>query len=159
MPDDFVTRLHYISVYEEIIMYQRILLLIIAGFILGTSAVMADGSDKIKAAVTSAEKWIRLIDEGQYIESWKESSEYFQQAVKQDQWEQAVRTVRIPLGKMVSRELKSTVYTTSLPGVPDGEYVVIEFNTSFENKESGVEIVTPQMDKDGIWKVSGYYIK
>ncbi len=140
-------------------MYQRILLLILAGFVLGTSAVMADGSDKIKAAVTSAEQWVRLIDEGHYIESWEESSEYFKQVIKQDQWEQAVRTVRKPLGKLVLRELKSTVYTTSLPGVPDGEYVVIEFNTSFENKKSGVEIVTPRVDKDGIWKVSGYYIK
>ena len=40
-----------------------------------------------------------------------------------------------------------------------GEYVVIQFETSFENKKAAVETVTPMMDKDGIWRVSGYYIK
>jgi Protein of unknown function (DUF4019) len=63
------------------------------------------------------------------------------------------------MGKLVSRKVKSASYTTFLPGAPDGEYVVIEFNTSFGNKKSGIETVTPKMDKDGTWRVSGYYIK
>lgn len=29
---------------------------------------------------------------------------------------------------------------------------VIEFSTSFENKASGTETVTPVMDRDGIWR-------
>ena len=105
------------------------------------------------------EKWLSIVDEGKYIESWKESSEYFKQAIKQDQWEQAVRAVRKPLGKLVSRKVLSASYRTSLPGAPDGQYVVIRFNTSFENKKSAIETVTPKMDKDGMWRVSGYYIK
>jgi hypothetical protein len=140
-------------------MYKKIFLLIVLGLILGHSAVMADGPDKEKTAVASAEKWVVLLDDGRYIESWKESSDYFKQAVTQDQWEKAVQAVRKPLGKLVSRKLKSASYKTSLPGAPDGEYVVIEFSTTFENKASGIETVTPKMDKDGIWRVSGYYIK
>jgi len=38
-------------------------------------------------------------------------------------------------------------------------YVVIEFTASFENKKSAIETVTPMMDKDGKWRVSGYYVK
>jgi hypothetical protein len=53
----------------------------------------------------------------------------------------------------------SASYRTSLPGAPDGQYVVIKFNTWFENKKSAIETVTPKMDKDGMWRVSGYYIK
>lgn len=48
---------------------------------------------------------------------------------------------------------------TSLPGAPDGKYVVIQYDTSFENKKAAVETVTPMLDKDGKWRVSGYYIK
>jgi len=140
-------------------MYKKIFLLMVLGLILGHSTAIADGAEKEKTAVASAEKWVALIDGGKYMESWKESSEYFKQAVTQDHWEQAVQAVRQPLGNLVSRKLKSASYTTSLPGAPDGEYVVIEFSTSFENKASGVETVTPKMDKDGIWRVSGYYIK
>jgi hypothetical protein len=47
----------------------------------------------------------------------------------------------------------------SLPGAPDGEYVVIQFATSFENKKSAIETVTPMLDSDGEWRVSGYFIK
>jgi hypothetical protein len=67
--------------------------------------------------------------------------------------------VRKPLGKVIKRNVKSKQYTTSLPSVPDGEYVVIQYETSFENKESSIETVTPMLDKDGKWRVSGYYIK
>ncbi|MDJ0589504.1 MAG: DUF4019 domain-containing protein [Pleurocapsa sp. MO_226.B13] len=70
-----------------------------------------------------------------------------------------MQSVRNPLGQTVSRSLKSKQYHTSLPGVPDGEYVVIQFNTSFEHKKSAVETVTPMKDPDGKWRVCGYYIK
>jgi predicted SnoaL-like aldol condensation-catalyzing enzyme len=140
-------------------MIRRIVCFIAIGLILGTTTVMAARSDREKAAIASAENWLRIVDEGKYSESWEEASEYFKQAIKQDQWEQAVQSVREPLGKLISRKVKSATYTTSLPGAPDGQYVVIQFNTSFENKKSGIETVTPKMDKDGMWRVSGYYIK
>lgn len=115
--------------------------------------------EKEKAAVTAAGKWVALVDGGKYAGSWKEAAAYFRSAVKQEQWEQAVRAVRKPLGALVSRTVKSTTYKTSLPGAPDGEYVVIEFETVFENKKTAVETLTPMMDQDGKWRVSGYFIR
>jgi Protein of unknown function (DUF4019) len=70
-----------------------------------------------------------------------------------------VTAVRSPLGKVISRKLKLKQYATSLPGAPDGKYVVIQFETSFEKKKSSVETITPMKEKDGTWRVSGYYIK
>jgi hypothetical protein len=140
-------------------MIRKIVCFVVIGLILCTTNAMAGRSDREKAAIASAEKWLRIVDEGKYSESWKESSEYFKQAVRQDQWEQAVKAARQPLGKLISRKVKSATYTSSLPGAPDGQYVVIQFNTSFENKKSGIETVTPMIDKDGKWRVSGYYIK
>jgi len=120
---------------------------------------VAAESEKEKAAVSAAKKWLSMVDEGKYAESWKEAAEYFKNSVKQKQWEQSLQAVRKPLGKVVSRKVKSKTYMTSLPGAPDGEYVVIQFDTSFENKKKTVETVTPMMDKDGKWRVSGYYIR
>ena len=70
-----------------------------------------------------------------------------------------LHATRDPLGKTTSRKLKSASYTKTLPGAPDGDYVVIQYETSFENKQSSIETVTPMLDKDGKWRVSGYYIK
>jgi hypothetical protein len=36
--------------------------------------------------------------------------------------------------------------------------VVIQYDTSFANKKSAVETVTPLLDSDGQWRVSGYFI-
>lgn len=138
---------------------KRIFCFAIIGLILGAAIAMANETEKQLSAIASAERWLTIVDNGNYSESWQKASEFFKQAVRQDQWEQAVRALRKPLGKLVSRKLKSASYTTSLPGAPDGEYVVIQFDTSFENKKSGIETVTPMMDKDGMWRVSGYYVK
>lgn len=103
--------------------------------------------------------WLALLDQGGYAESWQHAADLFKKAVTQEQWEHSISAFRKPLGNVVSRDLKSSTYTTSLPGAPDGEYVVIQFATSFENKKFAVETVTPMLDPDGQWRVSGYYIK
>jgi hypothetical protein len=140
-------------------MLRRMSCLVILGLILGATAVTAGDPEKEKAATASAGKWLALVDEGKYAESWAEASEHFQLNIRQDQWEQALQGVRKPLGRQVSRSVAGASYKTALPGAPDGEYVVIQFNTSFEHKNSAVETVTPKREKDGTWKVSGYFIK
>jgi len=115
--------------------------------------------DAETAAVTAAKTWLALVDSGKYAESWDEAAQYFKNVVPKEQWVQTVQAVRKPLGKNISRELNSKSYRTSLPGAPDGEYVVIQFQASFENKKSVIETITPILDKDGMWRVSGYYIK
>jgi len=70
-----------------------------------------------------------------------------------------MKSFRKPLGMVISRKVMTSQYMNSLPGAPDGEYVVIQYKTSFENKNSAIETVTPMLDNDGIWRVSGYFIK
>jgi hypothetical protein len=140
-------------------MIRRILCLVIVGLILSGGTVMAGDAGKEAAAVSTAEKWLATIDAGNYAASWSDAAEYFRNAVKPEQWEQAMQSARKPYGKLISRKMQTKVYKTSLPGAPDGEYVVIQFATSFENKKAGVETVTPMKDRDGTWRVSGYYIK
>jgi len=112
-----------------------------------------------KAALQAADAWLQLFDSGQYAKSWEEAAKYFRNAVPQDKWQRSAEVFREPLGKLVSRQLKSTRYTTSAPGAPDGEYVIIQYTTSFENKKSAIETVTPMLDSDDKWRVSGYFIK
>jgi hypothetical protein len=110
-------------------------------------------------AQQSSDAWLALVDSGKYADSWQEGAQYLKGAVTKDQWQSMLRAARDPLGKMTSRKFKSATYTTTLPGAPDGEYVVIQYETSFEHKKSAVETVTPMLDKDGKWRVSGYFIK
>jgi len=124
----------------------------------GLSGMTAE-SEKEQAAVMAAEKWVALVDSEKYAESWEEAAELLRNAVDQGQWRQAIHALRQPLGTVLSRAVKSATYKTALPGAPDGEYVVIEFETTFEHKKTAIETVTPLMEQDGSWRVSGYYLK
>jgi hypothetical protein len=140
-------------------MSRAIICLLTLCLIMSANFAAARQPGKEKSAVEAAEKWLSLVDRGKYAQSWNEAAGFFKGAVKRDQWEQSLAAFRKPLGNVVSRKIISKTYTTTLPGAPDGEYVVIQFDTSFKNKSSAVETVTPMMDKDGQWRVSGYFIK
>lgn len=137
----------------------RIVVAITTLVLLLPALALADTANKKSVAIASAEAWLKLVDEGRFADSWKEASQYFKAAVTQDQWKKSMQGVRQPLGATLSRTFKSCHYATSLPGAPDGEYVVIQYTTEFENKKSSIETVTPMLDKDGKWRVSGYYIR
>jgi len=114
--------------------------------------------EKEETAKRRALEWLALVDAMQYEASWKDAASLFKAQVRISDWVRAVAAARRPLGDLVARRLISATYATSLPGAPDGEYVVLQFQTRFENKARAVETVTPMVD-EGHWRVSGYYIR
>lgn len=70
-----------------------------------------------------------------------------------------MQSVRAPLGAVRKRVENSAMATTSLPGVADGKCVVIRYETAFEGKVAAVETLTLAQDRDGSWRVAGYFIK
>lgn len=128
-------------------------------------AGLAQGQETIRlpkaedAAVPAAEAWLKLVDTGNYAESWKAAAADFKRSVSQRKWKSLAPALRQPLGAVVSRKLKSTEPTRELPGAPDGEYVVIQFVTEFANKKSATETVIPIREKDGVWRISSYVVK
>jgi hypothetical protein len=119
----------------------------------------AQDADKVAKAEAAALAWLALTDAGDYPRSWDQAAGFFQASVSKPNWIHAVGNFRQPMGSLISRKVRSATFTRSLPGVPDGEYVVIKYDTQFEHKDSAVETVTPLLEKDGSWKVSGYFIK
>ena len=109
--------------------------------------------------IAAGDSWLAVVDAEQYDESWEQACAFFRGVVPKEQWVTQVAGVRGPLGPVLSREVASAEYRTKLPGAPDGEYVVIQYRTKFQNKASAVETVTPMRDPDGVYRVSGYYIR
>lgn len=122
----------------------------------GISTLTAD--DSTAPAVTAAKGWLTLIDNQEYAKSWEEAAPFFKDSVPQSQWETMIALVRTPLGKVESREFIAAQPITSLPDAPEGEYVVIQFKTRFADKPDSVETIVP-MKSEGVWRVSGYFIK
>lgn len=134
-------------------------LLLAALFLFPLCAAAADEDTKIKEAIVSAEEFLLLVDTSQYDRSWDAASSYFREQVDKNSWVKQISSLRPAFGKIINRDIRGAHFTTELPGAPDGEYVVIQYDTTFENKRKAIETVTPMLDKDGRWRVSGYYIQ
>ena len=110
-------------------------------------------------AMNAAAAWLAHLDAGRFAESWDESAATLREAVPKMQWETTLAAERGALGVAIVRKLRSATYTRTLAGVPEGEYVVIQYDTRFENRPQSLELVTPMREKDGAWRVAGYRIR
>jgi len=138
---------------------KKLLAFFAATLILVGFSASADDSSAVAQAQVAAKSWLALTDSAKYGQSWDDAASFFKGAVTKADWEKAIKGVREPLGALKARKVKSATFTRTLPGAPDGEYVVIQFDSQFENKAAAIETVTPVHDKDGVWRVSGYFIR
>lgn len=139
----------------------RILVAVLGIFLastIGIRAFQAPTTDVTTARV-SADSWLALVDKQNYAGSWDEAASGFKALVTKERWQAAVSTAREPLGSVKSRTLKSATATTTLPGAPAGEYVVFQFDTAFEQRPTAAETLTTGREKDGTWRVVGYFVK
>src|SRR5512147_951730 len=132
---------------------------LMAGVCLAASVLIgplawAQQGDAVNKAQEAAKAWLALVDAGKYGESWDTASPLLKAALTRTAWEQAAKSARGQLGAVKSRKLQSATYTRSLPGAPEGEYVVIVYAAEFASRPA-VETITPMRDKDGAWRVSG----
>ncbi len=103
--------------------------------------------------------WLNILDKGDYVGSWQHAAPLLQKQISAKQFAKGVKSARDPLGGVELRTLHDAKVTTQLPGVPDGQYVVAHYDTTFEHKQSAVETVVAAQQADGSWLVSGYFVK
>lgn len=140
-------------------LWQRLALLVL--LVMGAaSGVLANsgGDPRVAAAREAALAWLALTDEGKGTESWRLAASAFRVQATTEKWTDVLRGVRAPLGLTKSRRPRMAQYTTELAGAPVGEYVVLGFFSSFENKLEAEETLILTREA-GAWKPLGYFIK
>jgi hypothetical protein len=136
--------------------FTKLLVACLIALALPASAIAATGTSN--QAVDAAKNWLALIDGGKYEQSWNEASKLFQERVTQAQWANQAKNAREPLGAVLSRSTPVVRFATSLPGVPDGNYAILQFVSKFAHKTAALETVTMIL-QDGTWRGGGYFIK
>ena len=127
-----------------------VLLAGIAGALPGVAGAAED------EAAAAGVKWLTLLDDQQFEESWKQAGSMFRKEVKQEDWVAALKRSRAPLGKLVSRDSARVDFTKSLPAAPDGEYAIIHFKTSFDSKAVTERLTL--VKEDDRWQIAAYAI-
>src|SRR5262249_13375700 len=109
-------------------------------------------------ATKASEQWLALVDQRNYDAGWQATSSVFRDFAPERAWIEALNKVRIPLGDVSHRKVANVTRTKSLPGLPDGDYIIVQFETAFARKATAVETLT-LVPENGMLKVAGYFIK
>jgi len=107
------------------------------------------------AARAAAEKWLAILDAGDYGKAWDQTAKAFRDNVKREQWVESLPKTRGALGAVKSRSVEVSSFKPSLPGMPEGDYVTVRFATNFEKRNDAQELVT-LVYEGGAWRPLGY---
>jgi hypothetical protein len=110
------------------------------------------------AAAKAAQAWLALDDADNWDACWDALAPGVKGQIARDAFADSLRTVRNELGKVKTRRPHAVTFTHKMPGAPDGDYVVLQYDTDFANG-SALETVIPMRTPDGSWRVSGYFVQ
>lgn len=119
----------------------------------------ADAVARLQGSEQAATEALRLIDGARYPESWAGAGEVFRQRIARDDWASQAAAARAPLGAPGSRRLRTLSYATGLPDLPPGDYVTLVYASDFANRSGVAETVVAVRERDGQWRLAGYFIK
>lgn len=111
-----------------------------------------------KAAIEAAQRWLKLLDAGEFGKAWDESGAQFQSRVTRKQWVEGLPKDRTPFGALKSRTVEGLGYPKEQQGLPKGEYVQVGFSSVFDKQSKIIEVVTVVLD-GGTWRPIGYLIQ
>jgi uncharacterized protein DUF4019 len=115
-----------------------------------------------KDAVEAARTFLALVDQGKYAESWDACALALKDAIKKDSWAGILSGNRSRLGKLESRKFEAEDTVTTVPGGPDGQYVILSYHSAFTGKKKTVavtEVVTVMQDEDKQWRAFRYFVR
>lgn len=115
-------------------------------------------ADDTAAAEAVAMQWLAHVDAGRYAESWTSAGTAFKQAVTQEKWQGAARQARDRVGAFQARSRKAATPKTNPPGAPAGDYVILQYDASFERHPTATKTVTAVRETDGAWRIVGYFV-
>jgi len=94
-----------------------------------------------KQLCSQAENYLVMLDQGRSEEAWQEMSAIFQALGNQSLWLNRQQAIRSAYGPCVSRQFTRIDYRKSYNLSPDGQYFIVQFRSSYQNKLDTVETV------------------
>ena len=104
-----------------------------------------------------AKQWLTLVDDKNYADAYKQMGAVARSKSSEQAFAAKTGSERAPLGAMASRTLKDVNAAKTLPGMRDGQYTIVRYDSSFAHKASAVESVTLESEH-GAWSVVNYSI-
>ncbi len=107
-----------------------------------------------------AEKWLALVDNGNYKASWNGLVPLLRRHYERKNWVRSMEVTLPPLGAVKSRNVRVVEHHTQLPGGPPRDYLIFRYDTEFENRKAAEETLTLMyLPLAAKWQIAGYFVK
>ncbi len=133
----------------------------LTGAVLGTVMWLLAGCGESnpeaeRAAVAATVPILERLDAGDYEAVRAIASPFLKEQVSRDEWLAQVQALRDPLGAHESRAVGTTTYVSNPWGAPEGEYVIVSYDSHWQNG-SIHENLSMQRQPNGTWALAGYH--
>jgi len=119
----------------------------------------AAGYTEGERAQEVAQRWLELLDRGDYDSAYYEAAPMLQRALTLEKWRQTMSALADKLGPAQEHQLLYGRPAQDLPGAPKGEYYLLVFKPRFAKQPQLLEQVALIKKSGGQWRVAGYYLK
>ncbi len=109
-----------------------------------------------RAAVAATVPILERLDAGDYDAVRDAASPLLKEQVSPEEWLVQVEALRGPLGTHKSRAVGAVTYVTNPWGAPQGEYVIVSYDSHWQNG-SIHENLSMQRQPNGAWALAGYH--
>ncbi len=146
---------------KRTILRQLIGLALLAGGLGGAAAQDVEASDMVRGGL----QVVQLVDQGKTGELWDGAAPAAKKRVTRADFMAQVSTARGPLGAPLQRTWVAINRQVLADNDADlaGQYVSVEYETRFTNaaanRNSMRELVSFHMDRDKVWRFSGYVLR
>jgi len=110
-----------------------------------------------QGAKEAAAEWVELLDKGKYDEAWEKGALTLRLKVNRQVWNSLMAAMRTPLGAVKERKLLKELPAKDPENLPKGDYMVVLFETSFQDGKTRRELVTLVQETDGNWRPLTYH--
>ncbi len=114
---------------------------------------------KATEAIQSAERFLQLVDNESYEQSWQAAAKLLKEKVPNEEWIKKMASLRTWAGPVVERKNTGSRYTTEAEDSPEGEYIILSYDSKYQKQESAKEQVIVMLEDDHLWRVAGYFVQ
>lgn len=120
-------------------------------------APASDSCAQPPAPEAAAKQWLTYLDGGDYAKGWDRAGGPFKARNTAAVLKDRIGPLRERLGAILERRLFRVTLSNTAPGLPDGTYASVQFQSRFADKSETGETVWLDREADR-WAVIGYFL-
>ena len=113
----------------------------------------------IKDASIVAENWLSNINDKQYESAYTLLTNETKANYIREEWISFLRELMLEFGQFQERKIKSSIFKSSIEGLDDGFYVIIEYKSNYKNTINHEEYILVKQNDKLKWRIERFNYK